>query len=91
MNDWGIPTVAAIVVICYAIGVILKNSEKFKDNYIPIAMIIVGAVLGEVAFFCAPDLIQASDAISALAIGFMSGMTATGINQVYKQIKKKEE
>ncbi len=88
MSDFGIPTVAAIVVICYAIGYVLKKTEKFKDNYIPVVMIILGAVLGVIAFFLAPNLINAPDLISAAAIGFMSGMTATGVNQVYKQIKE---
>lgn len=83
-----IPTVAAIVAICYCVGFALKKTEKFKDNYIPVVMIILGAVLGTVSFYIAPNLINAPDIISAIAIGFMSGMTATGINQLYKQIKE---
>ena len=88
MDSLGIPTVAAIVVICYCVGYALKKTEKFKDNYIPVAMIILGAVLGIVSYFFAPNLINTPDIISAIAVGFMSGMTATGINQVYKQIKE---
>ena len=83
-----IPTVAAIVAICYCVGFALKKTEKFKDNYIPVVMIVLGAALGTIAFFCAPELIKAPDIISAIAIGFMSGMTATGVNQLYKQIKE---
>lgn len=88
MDNLGIPTVAALVVICYCVGFVLKKTEKFKDNYIPAVMVVLGAVLGIVAYYIAPDLIKASDLIVAIAIGFMSGMTATGINQLYKQIKE---
>ena len=34
-----------------------------------------------------PDF-PASDYITAVAVGAMSGLTATGVNQVYKQAKK---
>lgn len=88
MENLGIPTVAAFVVICYCIGFALKKSEKFIDNYIPIVMLLLGAVLGFSSYFIAPDLIKASDVFTAIAIGFMSGLTATGVNQVYKQIKE---
>ena len=82
------PTVAAFIVICYCVGFALKKTEKFKDNFIPVVMVFLGAALGVVSFYIAPGLVNAPDIISAVAIGFMSGMTATGINQLYKQIKE---
>ena len=82
--------VAAIVVICYLIGMALKAWDKFDDRKIPVVMGICGAVLGIVAYFVAADLIPANDPITALAIGIFSGLSATGVNQIVKQSQKTE-
>ena len=84
----GITGVAAIAVICYLIGYGLKAWDKFDDRKIPAIMGICGAVLGIVAFYIAPAIIPAEDIITAIAIGIVSGFTATGINQIWKQSQK---
>lgn len=88
MEILGISGVAAITVICYLVGMGLKAWDKFDDRKIPVLMGIIGAVLGVVAFYVAPAIIPAEDVITAIAIGIVSGFTATGINQIYKQAKK---
>lgn len=90
MDMLGVAGVAAISIICYLIGVGLKAWDAFDDRKIPVIMGIAGAVLGTVAYFCAPNIIPANDIITALAIGIVSGFGATGINQVYKQLNQKE-
>ena len=88
MDILGITGVAAIAVICYLVGAGLKAWDKFDDRKIPILMGIIGAILGVVAFYIAPSIIPAEDIITAIAIGIVSGFTATAINQVYKQSQK---
>ncbi len=88
MEILGISGVAAITVICYLVGMGLKVWDTFDDRKIPVLMGIIGAVLGVVAFYVAPAIIPAEDVITAIAIGIVSGFTATGINQIYKQAKK---
>lgn len=88
MEILGITGVAAITVICYLVGMGLKAWDKFDDRKIPVLMGIIGAVLGVVAFYVAPAIIPAEDVITAIAIGIVSGFTATGVNQIYKQAKK---
>ena len=88
MEILGITGVAAITVICYLVGMGLKAWDKFDDRKIPVLMGIIGAVLGVVAFYVAPAIIPAEDVITAIAIGIVSGFTATGVNQIYKQTKK---
>lgn len=85
-----IASVAAITVICYLIGAILKGWDVFDDRKIPPIMGITGAALGALAFFVSPKIIPADDIITAIAIGIVSGFAATGINQIYKQAKKLE-
>ncbi len=89
--DFGIASVAAITVIAYLIGQACKASEKISDNWIPVICGCVGAVLGIVGLKVMPDF-PATDAVTAVAVGIVSGFAATGINQVYRQlIDKKEE
>ena len=79
----------AIVVMCYAVGVWLKaiGNEKL-DKFIPAICGVLGAVLGVVIFLTIPNFIPASNWAIAVAIGIVSGLSATGINQIYKQIKE---
>lgn len=83
--DFGIASVAAITVIAYLIGQGCKASEKVKDSWIPVICGCVGAVLGIVGLKVMPDF-PAADAVTAVAVGIVSGFAATGINQVYKQL-----
>lgn len=92
MENMGIASVAAITVICYLVGLVCKAIPGFKDNFIPIAVGIAGAILGVIGLHVMPDF-PANDLVNALAIGVVSGLASTGINQLGKQIAKinKEE
>lgn len=46
-----------------------------------------GGVLGALGMNIMPDF-PAADYINAVAVGMVSGLAATGVNQVYKQAKK---
>lgn len=84
--DFGIVSVASITVICYLIGLCVKTS-KLDDKYIPVICGIVGAIMGVVAFLVNMPDFPAHDIINAIAIGIVSGLSATGANQIYKQLK----
>lgn len=88
MDILGVAGVAVIAVICYLIGAGLKAWDKFDDRKIPVLMGVCGAILGVLAFYFAPNVIPADDIITAIAIGIVSGFTATAINQVYRQSQK---
>lgn len=82
-----IGTVLAIVVITYLIGLGAKTIPKIKDNLIPVIVGVCGGILGVVGMFVMPDF-PAKDILNAIAIGIVSGLASTGVNQVYKQAKK---
>lgn len=82
-------TVVAIVIICYLIGIAVKATEKIKDNYIPVIVGTAGGVLGAVGMFVMPDF-PANDILNAVAIGIISGLASTGVNQIGKQLTKSE-
>ncbi len=85
--DFGIASVAAITVIAYLVGTGCKAAGSVKDELIPVICGCVGAVLGVAGLFLMPDF-PASDVINALAVGIVSGLAATGVNQIYKQMRK---
>lgn len=84
--DFGIASVAAITVICYLVGLIVKASPFNNDQYIPIACGIVGGFLGAAGLYIGLPDFPASDLLTAIAVGIVSGLAATGINQAVKQL-----
>ncbi len=86
ITSLGITGVAVITVICYLIGQLVKVTS-LDNKYIPVIMGVSGAVLGVVGMFTMPDF-PAMDYMTAVAVGIVSGLAATGINQVYKQLSQ---
>ena len=85
--DFGIASVAAITVIAYLVGIGCKAAGSVKDELIPVICGCVGAVLGIAGLYLMPDF-PAKYVINALAVGIVSGLAATGVNQIYKQLTK---
>lgn len=84
--ELGIAGVAAITVIAYLIGQAVK-ATALDNKWIPIICGVVGGALGAVAMHIMPDF-PATDYITAVAVGIVSGLAATGVNQIGKQISK---
>lgn len=87
--DFGIAGVAAITVIAYVVGLIVK-ATALDNKWIPIICGLCGGGLGIVGMFIMPDF-PVSDYISAFAVGIVSGLAAVGINQIGKQLNKEGE
>lgn len=85
ITSLGITGVAVITVICFMFGQIAKASD-LDNKWIPIICGLSGALLGVIGMLIMPDF-PASDHLTAIAVGIVSGLAATGINQVYKQLK----
>lgn len=86
ITSLGIAGVAAITVICYLVGQVVKASG-LDNKWIPIICGLAGALLGLAGMYIMPDF-PATDYITALAVGIVSGLAATGVDQVYKQLTK---
>lgn len=84
ISTFGIASVAGITVICYLVGLIVK-ATNLDNKFIPIACGIVGGCLGALAMNIMPDF-PAGDYITAVAVGVVSGLAATGVNEVVKQL-----
>lgn len=89
---YSIATVPVIAVTCYAIIDFLKyfvfsENETFK-KYIPVISTAIGGISGIVAYFVCPEIVPVATWYSSILIGCASGLSAVGINQIKKQIKK---
>lgn len=95
LNLTGIPI---IVILCYLIGEIYKILFRKKDElfkYIPILLAIIGGIIGIVIYYTNPEImVCAGNVWVAFGVGVSSGVSATGTNQIIKQLfssEKKDE
>lgn len=80
MEALGIASVAAITVIAFLVGQLIK-ATKLDNKWIPIICGVVGGALGVLGMSIMPDF-PATDIITAVAVGIVSGLAATGINEL---------
>ena len=88
MNFLPIP---AIALILYCIAELLKATCFKSDSMraiLPVTCALLGAVICVVLYLVHPGAIPGEDILTAAAEGIVSGLTATGANQVYWQLKK---
>ena len=85
MEFMGVAGVAAIAIICYLIGAIVK-ATAIDNKWIPCIVGVFGGALGAAALYIMPEC-PAQDIINAIAVGIVSGLAATGGNELFKQIK----
>ena len=84
--------IPAIVVVVYLVAYFLKQMPgELINRLLPAICGTLGLILGLVCYFTLPDFIGAENWLTAAAIGIVSGFSATGVNQVYKQATKSTE
>lgn len=89
MEALGTISVGAITVICYVIAQLAKAS-RIDNKWIPLICMVSGGLLGVLGRYLMVDY-PADDIITAIAIGIVSGGSATGVNQVYKQLSAEDK
>jgi len=87
ITSFGITGVAAITTLCYLAGELVKVT-KLDNKWIPVICGVIGMGLGIASMHVMPEF-PAKDYVTAAAIGVISGLAATGANQVVKQITAK--
>ena len=84
-------SVPAIATAVYFLIEVLKkafnNNEKFL-RFIPLISLTIGVIAGIICYFFIPSIIPAPNIVVAIIIGGASGLTATGTNQIVKQLSK---
>lgn len=86
--EFGIANVIAITVIAYIVGMALK-ATKLDNKWIPTVCGVVGIALGVAALYLGVPDFPAADPLTAAAVGGASGLAATGVDQLAKQLSGK--
>lgn len=84
--------VPVVVAVVFALMEIYKKYiAKENETMIRIIPLIAGGlgiVFGIVCFYAFPAIISATNLLTAILVGGASGLSATGCNQIFKQLKK---
>lgn len=88
LNAVSVPVIAVIV---YWVVNIVKYTTKYNEKvltFVPLMSCGLGVICGLIAFFVVPEIMPTDNVAVAIVIGGASGLTATGFNQIVKQIEK---
>lgn len=85
----GIEAVPVIAVIVFLIVEAVK-ATSLDNKWLPVIAGFCGGALGIAATVLMPDF-PAHDPLTAVAVGIVSGLAATGAHQIYKQFNKDAE
>lgn len=80
------PELAVLIPALIGLGAILKNTEKIKDNYIPLILTGVSLLLS-CLYVLGTEGITPISIFTAIVQGLICAACAVYGNQVYKQIK----
>ena len=86
MERMGVTGVAAISVIAYLLGAVAKAS-RLDNKWIAIVCGVAGGLRGLLGM-AGMRAFPAEDVITALAVGIVSGLAATGADQIITQMKE---
>lgn len=84
-----VPIIVALVFVLMEIykKFIAKDKETLI-RIIPIIAGVLGIIIAIILYFVAPTMIVATNIGTAILVGAASGLSATGCNQIFKQLKK---
>lgn len=86
--EFGIASVAGITVICYLAAQAVK-ATNLDNKWLPVICGVLGGILGVVGLYWIPEY-PAQDIITAIAVGIMSGLAATGVNRSISSYPEKK-
>ena len=93
-NFINIITVPAIATIVYWVINLIKYAVDGKESFkrlIPILSAALGGAIGIIAYYAIPGVVPADNVLIALIVGGASGLSATGTNQIFKQLSKEDK
>ena len=86
MEYMGMAGVASISIIAWLAGEAVKLSP-LENKWIPLLCGLAGGVLGVLGLRLMPEF-PAQDLMSAAAVGIVSGLAATGADQIGRKLEK---
>lgn len=88
------PELIVAAIVLYFIGMAIKQSETIADKYIPSILGIVGIVICGIYVIATCSLSDVQNIAMAIFTAIVQGVLVAGlstyVNQVFKQLSKKE-
>ena len=91
MLEFSIISISTFVTVLNEVVKYMADTMFKKDikRYIPMFSIVFGIVLGIIGFYI-PNVEMGNNIVEAIFIGIAAGSAATGVNQIGKQLYKKD-
>ena len=91
MLEFSIISISTFVTVLNEVVKYMADTMFKKDikRYIPMFSIIFGIILGIIGFYI-PNVEMGNNIVEAIFIGIAAGSAATGVNQIGKQLYKKD-
>ena len=87
LQDYIKPELLVLIPVLYIVGMILKNTERVDNKYIP-AVLGVGGVLLAMLYVMGSEGITLMGLFTAITQGVLVSGTAVYVNQLIKQTKE---
>lgn len=81
------PELACLIPALYALGMIIKQTEKIKDNYIPLILTLFSLALS-CLYVIGVEGVSANSVFTAIVQGLICAACAVYANQLIKQTGK---
>lgn len=81
--------IVPIAVICWLIGLGIKQIPKIDNKVIPVIVGVAGLILGILGHYLRILGLDSMDIYTAAACGILSGGTSTYVNEIIKQFTQK--
>ena len=82
-----VPIIVTLVYMVIEVYKMIFKSKPVAMKFIPAIAGVIGGAVGVIAFFVVPEMILGAEVITAFITGMFSGLSATGVNQIFKQLK----
>lgn len=82
------PELIVVAIVLYFLGMVLKESERVKDKYIPLLLCGVSIVLCAIWVIATSAITNAQEAAMAIFTAITQGILVAGLSTYVDQIKK---
>lgn len=86
-QDYIKPELLILIPVLYILGMIIKNTEKVNDKYIPVILGIVGILLSTL-YVAATEPVSLMGVFTAITQGILVAGVSVYVNQLIVQSKK---
>lgn len=83
----GVPIIMAACYLLIEAVKIIGGKRDWLMKLLPIISALLGGGLGALLYLTLPQLLPASNIAVSIVLGLFSGLSATGSNQILKQMK----